>query len=89
MNASDQRIVMHTTTWCGDCWRAKRVFAALEVPFREVNVERDQQAAGDLRRLNGGMMSVPTIVFPDGSRMVEPRTAALETRLEAFISGER
>jgi mycoredoxin len=89
MSASDERIVMYTTTWCGDCWRAKRVFAALEVPYREINIERDQQGAGELRRLNGGMMSVPTIIFPDGSRLVEPRTAALEARLEPFAAGER
>jgi mycoredoxin len=86
MRQSDERIVMYTTTWCADCWRAKRVFAALEVPYREVNVERDDRGAGEMLRLNGGLMSVPTIVFPDGSRLVEPRGATLEAKLEAYMA---
>jgi mycoredoxin len=31
--------------------------------------------------VNGGYKSVPTIVFPDGSVLVEPSNAALEKKL--------
>ncbi len=75
---------MYTATWCGDCRRAKRVFAALGMPYREVDIEDDQRAAELVRRLNGGMQSVPTILLPDGSRLVEPSSATLEARLKAF-----
>jgi mycoredoxin len=87
MNRADERIVMYTTTRCADCWRAKRIFAALEVPYREVNIERDKQGASEVLRLNSGLLSVPTIIFPDGSRLVEPRGPALEARLRAYVRG--
>ena len=28
-----------TTSWCGDCRRAKKVFAALGVPYAEINID--------------------------------------------------
>jgi mycoredoxin len=75
---------MYTTAWCGDCRRAKRVFAALGVPYVEVSIERDEQAVGLVRRLNHGMQSVPTILFPDGTRLVEPSNGTLEAKLQAY-----
>jgi len=77
-------IIMYSTSWCGDCRRARRVFAALEVPYREIDIEEDEVARRLVLRLNGGLASVPTIVFPDGTRLVEPRSSALEARLIAY-----
>jgi mycoredoxin len=77
----ERRVVMYATRWCGDCRRAKRVFAALGVPFTEIDIERDEAAEAVVLRLNGGMRSVPTIVFPDGTVLVEPSNAALEAKL--------
>ena len=78
---TQQEIVMYTTTWCGDCRRAKRVFAALNVPYREVNIEDHAEAADLVVQINHGARSVPTIVFPDGSVLVEPSNTALEAKL--------
>ena len=74
LERSGQEILMYTTSWCGDCRRAKKVFAALGVPFTEINIEDEPEAAEQVRRLNRGMQSVPTIVFADGSILVEPST---------------
>ncbi len=41
-------------------------------------------AAAEVRRRNGGRRSVPTIVFPDGSALVESSDRALGARLVAF-----
>ncbi|MFI5272015.1 MAG: glutaredoxin family protein [Ktedonobacterales bacterium] len=82
----EQPIVMYSTTWCGDCRRAKRVFAELGVPFQEIDIERDPAAAARVVQLNGGARSVPTIVFPDGSVLVEPSNAKLEAKLAATVT---
>jgi mycoredoxin len=79
-------ILMYSTTWCGDCRRAKRVFAALGVPYHEINIERDATAAVRVSQINGGMLSVPTIIFPDGTVLVEPSSAELEAKLAANAS---
>jgi mycoredoxin len=86
-DAADQTpIVMYTTTWCGACRLAKRIFASFHMPFLEVNVEEDEQAAAFVLRLNRGLLSVPTIRFPDGSWLVEPSAPVLEAKLRA-VSG--
>ena len=86
MTASNTSIVMYTTPWCGDCWRVKRLFAALRVPYREVNIEQDPEAADLVRQVNGGMQNVPTIIFPDGTRLAEPSNQALEAQLRRFAA---
>ncbi len=80
-----QQITMYTTSWCPDCRRAKRVFAALNVPFTEVDIEADDSAAELVIQLNNGARSVPTIVFPDGSQLVEPSNMALEKKLAQYV----
>ena len=84
-----QDIVLFSTRWCGDCRRTKRLFDALGVPFTEINIDEDRAAAARVMRLNDGMRSVPTILFPDGSVLVEPSNAALEAKLAAYAGGSR
>jgi mycoredoxin len=67
-----ERIKMYATPWCGDCRMAKRWFDAHGIPYDYINIEDDDNAAAYVLRINRGMQSVPTIVFPDGSILVEP-----------------
>lgn len=83
-DTTQQDIVMYTTGWCSDCRRAKRVFAALNVPYREVDIEEDEESTQLVMRINRGAQSVPTIVFPDGSVLVEPSNAVLEAKLTEY-----
>ena len=83
------QIVMFTTAWCGDCRRAKRVFDAIGLPYAEIDIDREPSAAETVMRLNHGNRSVPTIVFPDGSRLVEPSNATLEAKLTPFAERAR
>lgn len=66
------QIVMYATEYCSDCHRAKKFFEANNIPHLRVNLEGNREAAEFVMRLNNGMRSVPTIVFPDGSILVEP-----------------
>src|SRR5690242_11633960 len=60
-----KKITMYATTCCGDGRRAKRWFDAPAIPCESIDIETDEQAAAEVLRINGGMPSVPTIVFPD------------------------
>ena len=77
-------IIMYTTAWCGDCRRAKRVFSDFDVPYTEVNISDDEDAAEIVQTLNNGLRSVPTIVFPDGGVLVEPSNTALAAVLQHY-----
>jgi len=76
-----EEIVMYGTTWCPDCLRAKRVFEKSGVGYKWIDIGQDPEAATMVERLNRGNRSVPTIVFPDGSILVEPSNAELEKKL--------
>lgn len=79
-------IVMYTTAWCPDCWRAKQVMGAMKVAYQEINISDDEAAIDLVIRLNNGSRSVPTIVFPDGSILTEPSTTVLVKKLQTLAA---
>lgn len=80
---SIQQIIVYGTTWCPDCRRSLRVLDQHQAPYTYVNIEDDAHAAAQVMRLNNGNRSVPTIIFPDGSILVEPSNAALLQKLRS------
>ena len=85
-SAQSRPIIMYTTPWCGDCRRAKRWFDAHGISYEYINIDHDEQAAAYVMQVNNGMRSVPTIVFPDGSVLVEPNRRELSAK--CFQIGE-
>ncbi len=77
---TEKKIVMYITTWCGDCRFAKRWFDAHGIPYETINIEEDEQAARYVMAVNGGARSVPTMIFPDGSILVEPSARELAAK---------
>ena len=74
---TQQKVKVYATTWCGDCRMAKRWLDAHNIPYDNINIEKDEEAADYVLRVNHGMRSVPTIVCPDGSVLVEPSAREL------------
>jgi thioredoxin reductase (NADPH) len=74
-------IVLYGTTWCPDCRRTKQFFGEQRIPYVNVDIERDAEAMAFVEQVNNGMRSTPTIVFPDGSILVEPSNAQLAEKL--------
>jgi mycoredoxin len=77
-----EQIKIYGTNWCPDCFRVKQVFSKNNVPFIWYNIEQDEEACAFVEKVNGGFKSVPTIVFTDGSVLVEPTNAKLEAKLK-------
>ena len=75
------QLTMYTTTWCGYCKNLKRQLARDGIEVAEVDIERDQTAADFVMSVNGGNQTVPTMLFPDGSAMVNPSAAQVRERL--------
>ena len=75
-----RQIVMYSVDWCPDCKRAKIFMERQQVSYLAVNVDEDQQGASFIKEVNHGNRSVPTIVFPDGSIMIEPSTDQLRAK---------
>jgi mycoredoxin len=79
-NFSPSQIVMYTTPECGDCLRVKAFFNANHITFLQKGIEADEQAREFVARINHGFYSVPTIIFPDGSVLVEPSRRELREK---------
>jgi thioredoxin reductase (NADPH) len=76
-----QRIVVYGTYWCPDCRRSKKFLGEQFVPFEWIDIEQDREAEAIVLRLNEGKRIIPTIVFEDGSFLVEPSNAELAKKL--------
>ncbi|HVB75304.1 MAG TPA: mycoredoxin [Ktedonobacteraceae bacterium] len=81
--SQEQQIKMYATAWCGDCRMAKRWFDARGISYDYINIEEDDAAAAYVMQVNRGMRAVPTIVFPDGSVLVEPSPRELAAKFSA------
>ena len=74
------QIVMYATEYCSDCLRAKKFFEANHIPHLQVGLEGNAEATQFVIKVNNGYRSVPTIVFPDGSILVEPNWEELKAK---------
>ncbi len=66
------QIVMYATEYCPDCHRAKAFFEANQVEYLRVGLEGNEEATEFVMNINKGNRSVPTIIFPNGTILVEP-----------------
>ena len=78
-----QRVMMYTTPWCGFCRRLKGQLAREGIEVAEIDIERDPAAADYVMSVNGGMQTVPTVVFPDGTALTNPSAVQVRDRLKA------
>lgn len=74
------QIVMYSTQYCPDCLRAKAFFETNNIPYIRVLLEGNHEATEFVMRMNNGFKSVPTIIFPDGSILVEPSWQQLKEK---------
>jgi thioredoxin reductase (NADPH) len=75
------QIKVYSTVWCPDCKRAKKFLAEHRIPYENLDIEQDASAMAYVETVNQGMHVIPTIVFPDGSILVEPSNAQLAEKL--------
>ena len=74
-------LTMYTTQWCAFCRRLKSQLARDGITMTEVDIERDPAAAEYVMGVNGGNQTVPTVVFPDGSVLVNPSAVQVKKRM--------
>lgn len=82
-------IRMYGTAWCSDCKRAKQFFAEQRVAYDFVDVDADPAGRSVVQAHNDGKDIIPTILFDDGSVLVEPSNAELAAKLGLQTRAER
>ncbi len=86
---STTTIRMYGANWCPDCRRAKQFFGEQRVHYDYVDLDQFPDEIKEVERINQGMRSIPTIIFPDGAVLVEPSNAELAAKLGLHLKASR
>ncbi len=78
---SHTNIKMYGTVWCSDCKRSKKFFGEQRVHYDFIDIDEDPAGLKIVEELNKGKQIIPTILFDDGSTLVEPSNAELAKKL--------
>jgi thioredoxin reductase (NADPH) len=78
---ANPEITLYGTVWCSDCKRTKQFFGEQRVQYRFVDIDGDAEGLAVVERANNGNHVIPTLVFGDGSVLIEPSNAELAAKL--------
>lgn len=81
MTDQAKKIIMYGTSWCGDTRRARKLLEEENIDYEWIDIDQDESAAQYVKSVANGYRSVPTIVFPDGTILVEPSTNQIREKL--------
>jgi thioredoxin reductase (NADPH) len=81
MKEPNSAITVYGAHWCPDCRRSKQFLGEHQIPYEWVDIEQDPAAEQFVIEKNAGKRIIPTIVFGDGSFLVEPSNEELAGRL--------
>jgi mycoredoxin len=70
-----------TTRWCGYCVRLKSQLDRAGIDFREIDIEDHADGAAIVAQVNDGNLTVPTVVFRDGSALTNPSASQVALAL--------
>lgn len=77
----DANITVYGAPWCPDCTRAKQFLGEQRTPYNWIDIDQDEEARSYVQQVNDGKQIIPTIIFEDGSLLVEPSNAELAAKL--------
>jgi thioredoxin reductase (NADPH) len=86
---SKTEITLYGAHWCPDCRQSKQFLGEHQIPYRWVDIEGDKGAEEFVMEINKGKRIIPTIVFGDGSFLVEPNNAELAAKLGLKTTASR
>lgn len=77
-------IVLYGSDLCPDVPPVRSLLDRANVPYDYISISRDKAAKEKVIEINRGSASVPTLVFPDGSTLTEPKDSELLARLRGL-----
>ena len=78
---AEAMITVYGAPWCPDCRRSKQFLGDQRIPYTWVDIDLDEDGRRTVQEMNNGKQIIPTIVFQDGSFLVEPTNAQLAGKL--------
>lgn len=78
------KIKVYGTTWCGTSRRVIRTLDEYQIDYEWIDIDQDPEGEKIVMETNRGFRSVPTLFFPDGTILVEPRNQVLIDKLTSM-----
>ncbi len=85
----DANITVYGAPWCPDCERSEQFLGEQRVPYNWVDIDQDEEGRRYVQQANNGKQIIPTILFGDGSILVEPSNAELASKLGIVPKAKR
>src|SRR5437016_5299329 len=82
-------VTVYGAPWCPDCRRAKKFLGEHRVSYDWADIDRMPEAIQLVEDLQGGGRTIPTVVFADGSHLVDPTNEQLARKLGLSITASR
>ncbi|MCH8920628.1 MAG: NAD(P)-binding protein, partial [Chloroflexi bacterium] len=82
-------VKVYGAPWCPDCRRSKQFLGEQRVPYDWIDIDADAEGLRFVEELQGGGRTIPTIVFADGSHLLEPSNDELAQKLGLSLKAER
>ena len=82
-------IQVYGAPWCPDCRRSKKFLGEHRVQYDWIDVDEDASGLRFVEELQGGGRTIPTIVFDDGSHVLEPSNEELARKLGLNLEADR
>ena len=89
MTDQPDTIKMYGANWCPDCRQAKAFFGEQRIHYNYIDLDQYPDAVAEVERINNGMRSIPTIIFPDGTILVEPSTTELAAKIGLHLEARQ
>jgi len=82
-------IRVYGAPWCPDCKRSKKFLAEHRIPYEWIDIDHDAEGLRLVEALQKGGHTIPTIVFPGGSFLLEPSDEQLARKLGLKLQADR
>ena len=79
-NPKPSRLVMYSAPWCPDCKRSKHLLDTHNIEYLNIDIGQDNEAFIFIEKLTR-RVRIPTMIFPDGTILIEPSDEALSRQL--------
>ncbi len=82
-------IQVYGAPWCPDCRSSKKFLGEHRVAYDWIDIDQDADGLRFVEELQNGGRTIPTVIFSDGSHLLEPSNEELAVKLGLNIEAER
>jgi len=73
----NNNIIIYGSHTCNDCRDSKKILDEYGLSYDYIDLDKNPEAAEIVEKLNDGIQKLPTIIFPNNIKLMEPSSDEL------------